>query len=79
MGPKLAEHAGGDFIGGAMGAIDDQFQSSEIGAAWHTALAELDITTCSVVDARHLTELSRLDDSHRLIQQFLDHRLDFIR
>ncbi|MCY1392926.1 hypothetical protein D9M71_78100 [compost metagenome] len=79
IGTQFAEHAGRNFVGRTMGAVDDHLQAGKIGTGRHTALAEFDIAAGCIIDTRDLAELARLDHRHWRIEQFLDHQLDFIR
>ncbi|MOA04094.1 hypothetical protein D3C78_1236280 [compost metagenome] len=78
FGTQLTEHARRDFVGGAMGAVDDQLEPFEAGAGRHTALAKLDVAASGIVDARNLAQLARADHRHRLVKKLLDHQLDFV-
>ena len=75
---QLAEYTRRHLVSCTMSTIEHHLQPSKIGAGRHTALAELDITPCSIIDARRLANLCRLNHRHRLIQQLLNHQFHFI-
>lgn len=76
--PQFAEDAGRDLVGGAIGAIQHDLHAGEAGPGGHAALAELDVATGGIIDARDLADTRRVDHGHGRIEQFLDHGLEFI-
>ena len=47
---QLPEHAGSGVVGGAIGAVHNNFQTLEVTARWQGAFAELDIAAHRIVN-----------------------------
>ncbi len=75
---ELTEDAGRDLVGRTVGAIQHDLHPSEAGTGRYAALAELDVATGRIVDARDLANPRRVDHGHRSIEQLLDHGLELI-
>lgn len=76
---QFPEDAGSDLVGSAVGAVEHDLETVEVGAGRHAALAEFDVAPRRVIDPRNLAETGGLHHGHRRIEQFLDHQLDVVR
>ena len=75
---KLPEHGRSDLVGGAVGAIHDNFQPAQAQVVRKTGLAEFNIATLGIFLAQCFADCIRIVDGHGLFQPVLDFTLNRI-
>ncbi len=80
FGAELPQRLGRDFVGGAVGAIDDDAHSVERDLAAERPLGVFDIAGLDVVDALGAAQIRRAGEHRRdvAVHQRLDPRLDLV-
>src|SRR6185312_4643111 len=79
LGTEVGEHPGTDFVGGAVGAIDDDLQSGEVNAARQRGGAEFLVLHARAVDAAGFPQAAGSTGDDGLGQLGLDALLELIR
>jgi len=72
---QFMEHVRGDMVGGAVGAIDDDLQATQVQLVREGALAKFDVTALGVVEALGAAQLVRRHAGHGRIERRLDFQL----
>src|SRR5471030_2088098 len=79
FGAQFMEHVRRDIVGGAVGAVDDDFQAAQVQLVRESALAKFDVAALGVVEALGAAQLFGRHAQHRLIQAGFDFQLDRVR
>ena len=70
--PEFVKHMRCRLIGGAMGAVDNQSEPSQIETRWEGPFAELDVTAGGIIDSPRFAERVGAHATHRLVEGGFD-------